>query len=64
MVARQKGGMDCARYKKRIRQGGGLLMTADQVTTENLNFYRNRAAAQDRRVITVKTKEAMDEAGR
>jgi len=50
--------------KSELGRGGGLLMTADQVTTENLNFYRNRAAAQDRRVITVKNKEAMDEAGR
>ena len=39
-------------------------MTADQVTTENLNFYRNRAAAQDRPVTTAKNKEATAEGGR
>jgi len=30
--------------KSELGRGEGLLMTADQVTTENLNFYRNRAA--------------------
>ena len=39
-------------------------MTAEQVTTENLNFYRNREAARGQRVITAKDNAAMDEGGR
>ena len=49
--------------KSELGRGEGLLMTADQVTTENLNFYRNRAVAQDRPVTTAKDNGAMDEGG-
>jgi len=50
--------------KSELGRGGGLLMTAEQVTTENLNFYRNREAARGQRVITAKDNAAMDEGGR
>lgn len=30
--------------KSEIGRGGGLLMAAPEVTTENLNYYRNRKA--------------------
>ena len=39
-------------------------MTSEQITTENLNFYRNRAAARGQRAITVKGNVAMDEGDR
>ena len=38
-------------------------MTADQVTTENLNFYRNRAAVHARPVTIAKSSGATEGGG-